>query len=158
MDFFQKLKDGANKAADMAQQTVEVAKLNMNISGKQKEVEQHLAGIGRVVLKDYKAGAISTEKSEITRLCNAILALETDISAVRDKIAGVKNLEICKCGAEAKLDAKFCLQCGNRFDTPAVAVDAVIVEQTHKNCTSCGSLLEPESKFCENCGAAQYME
>jgi hypothetical protein len=47
MGFFNKLKEGAGKAADLAKQTVEVTRLNTQISSKKREIEKNHSRIGK---------------------------------------------------------------------------------------------------------------
>lgn len=64
----------------------------------------------------------------------------TDVSA-RPKAPGPAGQKVCPhCGASCEAEAKFCLNCGEKFGT---------AEQV---CPECGAALTPGAKFCANCG------
>jgi rRNA maturation endonuclease Nob1 len=71
------------------------------------------------------------------------------------------------CGAQADPDSVFCTHCGKQLDAqpapvdeaiPAVAAAVPVEAETTATvspdpfCTSCGAKLEPEMRFCTNCG------
>jgi uncharacterized OB-fold protein len=72
------------------------------------------------------------------------------------------------CGAQGDPDSLFCTECGKRLDVepvpldqaaPAVAAAVPPAAETaaptaslNPFCTSCGAKLEPEMRFCTNCG------
>jgi hypothetical protein len=89
--FFQKVKDGAAKAADKAQQALELQRLNSQISTKQKEIEKVKIQIGDAVLAAFKNGSISEADHEITNLSHLIIRYEGMISDLELKIKEVKS-------------------------------------------------------------------
>jgi membrane protease subunit (stomatin/prohibitin family) len=81
-------------------------------------------------------GAFGANMSNIAQ--NSIAG--TDVSA-QQKAPGPAGQKVCPhCGASCAAEAKFCLNCGEKFGS---------AEQV---CPECGAALTPGAKFCPNCG------
>ncbi|WP_135554314.1 double zinc ribbon domain-containing protein [Paenibacillus cymbidii] len=147
--FFQKMKEGASKAADKAQQAMEVQKLNSQISGAKKEIDKLKHQIGDVVYAAYQADRVGTLELDLTALSRQIAAQEANIAELELKIKETKNQKDCpSCKQTVALDTKFCPGCGHKFE----AAPAAAAAEDAPACASCQAELEPDSKFCTSCG------
>jgi rRNA maturation endonuclease Nob1 len=151
MGFLDKLKEGATKAADKAKETVEVTRLNTQISGKKRDIERSYAKIGETVFQAYADGDLSAAEPEIQTLSQDIIGWQKEIAALEQKIKEVKNEKDCVCGKVVPLDAKFCQGCGHKFEEPVQPVGAAVTV-VQANCPSCASVIEEDARFCGNCG------
>ncbi|MFX3632818.1 MAG: zinc ribbon domain-containing protein [Candidatus Pristimantibacillus sp.] len=160
MGFLNKLKEGASKAADMAKDSVEVVKLNAQISSKRKEIEKSYSVIGESVFQAYTSNDITLAESLIKDESAKIIALQEEIEQLDDKINFIKDEKDCTCGVIVPLDTKFCPSCGHKFEdaivveAAAVVVEPVEVQVELNKCTSCGSEIGQNEELCENCGNA----
>ena len=112
-----KAKDVANKAADRTKDAAELVKLNVAISGEQKEIDKNYRAIGEWFVSEYE-GEIPEAVREAVEAVNASKAKIAELEAskpMREEPAGEaeetsagKKCPIC--GAES--DSKFCPQCG----------------------------------------------
>ena len=112
-----KAKDVANKAADRTKDAAELVKLNVAISGEQKEIDKNYRAIGEWFVSEYE-GEIPDAVREAVEAVNAGKAKIAELEAskpVKEEPAGAaeeapagKKCPIC--GAES--DSKFCPQCG----------------------------------------------
>jgi ribosomal protein L40E len=154
MNLFQKLKEGANKATDYAQQTMKITKINTQISGLKKEIERNNTLIGYAVYEAYKVNDLTQAEEAVRKLSNDNMALENEISELEHAIEVIKNEKMCDCGRKASIDARFCASCGKQFpfEPEVEAVEEEEVEQNYKECNNCGAELPPDAKFCEICG------
>jgi ribosomal protein L40E len=156
MNLFQKLKEGANKATDYAQQTMKITKINNQISGLKKEIERNITQIGLAVYEAYKANDLTLAEEAVRKLSNDSMALENEISELEHEIEVIKNEKMCDCGRKASVDARFCSSCGKRFpvEPEAEVVEEVVeeVELVYTECKNCGVELPPDARYCEKCG------
>ena len=83
------------------------------------------AGIGQAVAGGIQSGQVQQAAQQ---------AAQADVAA---GAAAPATLPCPKCGAQAKVDAKFCPECG---------------ESLKKKCAACGAVLAPGAKFCPECG------
>lgn len=149
MGFLDKLKEGASKAADKAKETVEITRLNNQISGKKKDIERGYAKIGETVFQAYVAGDLSVAEPEIQTISQDIISMQKDISALELKIKETRNEKDCVCGKVVPLEAKFCQGCGHKFEDAVQPVEAAVAQA---KCPSCSSVIEDDARFCGNCG------
>ena len=112
-----KAKDVANKAADRTKDAAELVKLNVAISGEQKEIDKNYRAIGEWFVSEYE-GEIPDAVREAVEAVNAGKAKIAELEAskpVKEEPAGEAEEAPAgkKCpisGAES--DSKFCPQCG----------------------------------------------
>ena len=112
-----KATDVANKAAARTKDAAELVKLNVAISGEQKEIDKNYRAIGEWFVSEYE-GEIPDAVREAVEAVNAGKAKIAELEAskpVKEEPAGEaeeapagKKCPIC--GAES--DSKFCPQCG----------------------------------------------
>ncbi|MNH91826.1 hypothetical protein D3C73_443960 [compost metagenome] len=89
--FFQKVKDGAAKAADKAQQALEVQRLNSQISSVRKDIEKVKLEIGNAVLEAYLQGTISAAEPYLIAHSQKIVKHEAIIMQLEQKVQEVKG-------------------------------------------------------------------
>jgi uncharacterized small protein (DUF1192 family)/ribosomal protein S27AE len=156
MNFFQKLKEGANKATDYAQQTMKTTKINTQITGLKKEIERNNSQIGHAVYEAYKANDLNLAEETVRKFANVNQELESEITELEHEIEVIKNEKMCECGRKASSDARFCPSCGKRFPfepEPEVVEEEEELIQIYKECSNCGEELASDARFCERCGA-----
>jgi uncharacterized membrane-anchored protein YhcB (DUF1043 family) len=116
MGIFGKIKEGASKAADLAKETVEVNKLNSQISTKKREIDKHHNRIGELIFDAYLINDIPSVEQQVTTICQEIVNNQQEIRLLEIKIKEVKNEKDCICGKTIALQAKFCPTCGHKFE------------------------------------------
>lgn len=183
MSFFKKITDtvskGVTTATEKAQQTVEITRLNSQISGKRKDIEKLFALIGESVYDGYQAHDLSLAQSKVVTRCEEITAIRLEIDALNDRIKSIRNEKDCVCGKRLPEDTRFCPSCGNRFPDPIpvesektpVQVDPILPDDSNPDseiveesesakvhvdqrqiCNSCGTPLYADSHYCPACG------
>ncbi|MET3547502.1 RNA polymerase subunit RPABC4/transcription elongation factor Spt4 [Paenibacillus favisporus] len=115
MNIIQRLKEGANRATEKAQGTLEVSKLNSQIADIEREMGIHYREMGKVFYEGYRIGDMSKAEKEMVDLCKSCDLLQEEIDELRTRIAELKNERLCKCGYVATLDANFCPSCGRKL-------------------------------------------
>ncbi len=116
MNILQRLKSGAGKATERAQNAVEVNRMNGHIVDIEREIGVHYMRMGEVFYEGYRAGDMSIAEEEMTELCKACDLLNEEIEEIRTRIAILKNERICECGTVVALDANFCPNCGRKME------------------------------------------
>lgn len=174
MGFFDKLKEGASKAADKAKDSVEVVRINSQIAAKRKEIEKCYMQIGEVVFRAYVANELTSIDQSIVSTSDMILSLQRDIVELEEKIKIIREEKDCVCGKLVPLESRFCPSCGHKFEengeapvaiaqynlevaaTTSVNPSVEIVKETPavRNCSNCQAELGSEDMFCEQCGTA----
>ncbi|WP_127587709.1 zinc ribbon domain-containing protein [Paenibacillus koleovorans] len=152
MSFFQKVKESASKAADKAQQAVEVQRVHSQISSVAKEIDKCKMLIGELVYSAYSKGDLSLAEAEIISNSKQIAQYESTIQELELRIKEIKNQKDCpSCKTVIAFDAKFCSGCGHQFTAPPPTA-TLQVEAPKNICASCQAPLEPDSRFCTECG------
>ncbi|ODP26353.1 zinc ribbon domain-containing protein [Paenibacillus sp. PK4536] len=121
MNLLQRLKSGAGKATERAQNAVEINRLNGHVTDIEREIEVHYLRMGQVFYEGYRAGDMSLAEEEMTDLCKACDLLMEEIDEVHTKIAVLKNERVCECGTVVSLEANFCPNCGRKMEKLPVA-------------------------------------
>ncbi|WP_150272130.1 zinc ribbon domain-containing protein [Paenibacillus tepidiphilus] len=119
MDFLQRIKNGASRVSEKAQSSVEVGKLNSQISDIEHEMDMQFLKMGKLFYEGYRNRDLSLAEGQMVELSRSCLKLQEEIDALRFKIAELKNERLCKCGHVASLDANFCPKCGRKLEEPA---------------------------------------
>ncbi|WP_411348876.1 zinc ribbon domain-containing protein [Paenibacillus sp. WLX2291] len=123
MNLLQRLKSGAGKATERAQNAVEVNRMNGHIVDIEREVGVHYMRMGEVFYEGYRAGDMSIAEEEMTELCKACDLLNEEIEEIRTRIAILKNERLCECGNVVALEANFCPNCGRKMEKLAIPRD-----------------------------------
>jgi DNA repair exonuclease SbcCD ATPase subunit len=115
MGFFGKIKEGASKAADLAKETVEISKLNTQISTKKREIDKSHSRIGELIFNAYLINQLPSVEQQVSTICQEIVNYQQEIRLLEIKIKEAKNEKVCVCGKTIELQAKFCPTCGHKF-------------------------------------------
>ncbi|WP_422659633.1 zinc ribbon domain-containing protein [Paenibacillus sp. EC2-1] len=124
MNILQKLKNGANKATEKAQNVVEINKLNSQISDIEQRKSSYYLEMGKVFYEGYRSKDMSIAEKEMVDLAKSCDSLQEQIDELRNRIAILKNERICQCGRTVALDAIFCPYCGNKLADLTVRPEA----------------------------------
>ncbi|MFB9277862.1 zinc-ribbon domain-containing protein [Cohnella cellulosilytica] len=133
MSFFKKITDSVSKgvttATEKAQQTVEITKLNNQISGKRKDIDKLYAAIGEAVYDAHLANDLSTAEALVTPKCEEITAIREEIAVLDARIKAIRNEKDCEaCGKRVPEDTRFCPSCGYAFPAPVVEKEPIQVD------------------------------
>lgn len=123
MDLLKKLKSGASKAADVAQQTVskaadvaqqtvELTKLAAQVTVRKREIDKYLSQIGQEVYEAHKAGDPSLAADRVAEWCRAIDGLHETIATLERQMRYLRHERSCRCGKAVPGDARYCPYCG----------------------------------------------
>lgn len=152
--------DGAKTAVKKSEDMVEVAKLNKSITSEEDRIKIAYIEMGKIIYSKYEKNEIVDE--ELIEFCHKIDEFNKNISSLKEQIAEIKNVRICKsCGAELDPASEFCVKCGfkqevNHIEKEETETDNIEQEEiinAPKFCPSCGKEIVLNSRFCQECGA-----
>ncbi|WP_169306565.1 zinc ribbon domain-containing protein [Cohnella pontilimi] len=127
MDLFRKISEtvskGVSTATEKAQQTVEITRLNSQISSKRKEIEKLYGDIGAAVFNGYLNKDLSLAEPKVIPACEQIAAIRHEIDTLEDRIMMIRNEKECVCGKKVPFDTRFCPSCGHRFPEPSAQAE-----------------------------------
>lgn len=116
MNFLQRLKDGAGKVTDRAQNVVEIGKLNTQISNIERELGLYFQKMGEVFYEAYRKKDLSEADKEMLDLAKTCDLLTEERDEIRMKVAELKNERLCiACGRSVTEEAVFCQYCGHKL-------------------------------------------
>ncbi|XID92898.1 zinc ribbon domain-containing protein [Paenibacillaceae bacterium WGS1546] len=115
MSFMDKVKSGFSEAGSKAKIVVEVNKLKLQISNKQKEIEKLYQHIGREFFLNAVGRNAEGAEADYQSSIADIVRLENEIAENQKQIKILSNEKDCVCGKPAPLDARFCPSCGHTF-------------------------------------------
>lgn len=142
MSFFKKFTDtvskGVTSATEKAQQTVEVTRLNAQISSKRKEIDKLFARIGESVYEAFEEKDLSLAEAKVIPGCEEISSIYDEIAVINSRIKDIRNEKECVCGKRLPNDTRFCPSCGHPFpdpepvasEEPAIQVDPYVPDDT----------------------------
>ncbi|AIQ10977.1 zinc ribbon domain-containing protein [Paenibacillus durus] len=119
MNLLQRIKDGANRVSEKAQNSVEIGKLNSGISDIEREMEMEFMKMGKLFYEGYRSRDLTLAESQMIEHSRSCLRLQDKIDALRSRIAELRNERLCKCGYIVGLDANFCPHCGQKLEQTA---------------------------------------
>lgn len=111
----QKLREGASKASEKAQNVIEINRLQSQIAARRKEIEQNVYLIGERVYDAYKKKDLTLAEDEIMALGDANLLLEEEIKQLEWKVSELRHEKRCECGEVAPLTSNYCAACGRKL-------------------------------------------
>jgi hypothetical protein len=179
MSFFKKITEtvskGVSTATEKAQQTVEITRLNAQISGKRKEIDKLLANIGANVYEAYLANDLSKAEAKVIPGCEEITIIRGEIAALDDRIKTIRNEKECVCGKRVPFDTRFCPSCGHPFPEPEIVQESPIQADPNapvdysadSETTNQTDLQEPvvppspptdQRQICQSCGTPLYAD
>lgn len=127
MNILQRIKDGAGKVTDRAQNAVEIGRLNTQISNIERELGLYFQRMGEVFFDGYRSKDMSQAEKEMLELAKTCDLLVEERDEIRVKIAELKNEKLCgACGKAVTDDAVYCQYCGHKLtrNKPAAKADA----------------------------------
>ncbi|MEF2966212.1 zinc ribbon domain-containing protein [Paenibacillus sp. M1] len=117
MNFLQRIKDGAGKVTDRAQNAVEIGRLNTQISNIEREMGLYFQRMGEIFYEGYSRKDMSDAEKEMIELAKTCDLLAEERDEIRAKIAEMKNERLCgACGRSVAEDAMFCQYCGHKLN------------------------------------------
>lgn len=116
MNFLQRIKDGASRVSEKAQSSVEIGKLNGNISDIEREMDIEFTKMGKIFYEGYRSKDLSLAEGKMVEHSRNCLKLQEQIDDLRYRIAELKNERLCACGNVVALDANFCPSCGRKLE------------------------------------------
>ncbi|WP_019635245.1 zinc-ribbon domain-containing protein [Paenibacillus fonticola] len=117
MKFLQRIKDGAGKVTDKAQNAVEIGRLNTQIHNIEREMDLYFQRMGEVFYEGYRVKDMSQAEKEMIDLAKTCDLLAEERDEVRLKIAELKNERLCvSCGKAVTDEALFCQYCGHKLE------------------------------------------
>ncbi|AZK44908.1 zinc ribbon domain-containing protein [Paenibacillus lentus] len=123
MKFLQRIKDGAGKVTDKAQNAVEIGKLNTQINNIEREMDLYFQRMGEVFYEGYRIKDMSIAEKEMVDLAKTCDLLAEERDEIRGKIAELKNERLCgACSKTVTEEALFCQYCGHKLEKPAKQV------------------------------------
>lgn len=116
MNFLQRIKDGASRVSEKAQSSVEVSKLNGQITDIEHEMQIEFLKMGKLFYEGFRSRDMSVAEGQMIELARGCGRLQEQIEGVRARIAELKNERLCACGQIVALDANFCPHCGRKLE------------------------------------------
>lgn len=122
MNFFQRIKDGAGKVSDRAQNAVEIGRLNTQIATIEREMGLYHQKMGEVFYDGYRQKDMSEAEKEMLELAKTCDLLVEERDELRARIAELKNERLCgACGKTVAEDGLYCQYCGHKLHRPKAA-------------------------------------
>ncbi|MGN7360784.1 zinc ribbon domain-containing protein [Paenibacillus sp. SAF-054] len=115
MSFFDKLKSGVAEAGNKAKIAVEVNRLKMQNSTKQKEIDQEYQHIGKMVFDSLQRGEAVCSPEHLQPMVERIVQLQDEIQLNQHQINVIADEKKCVCGHTVPIAARFCPECGHQF-------------------------------------------
>ncbi len=164
MSFMDKFKKGASDVSKKAKDTVEINRLKMQVSNKEKEMNQLFIQIGQQAYELYQEHAAEQMGEGNVSRFTRIDELNEEVHQLKLEIANLNGQKQCSsCKEYVDVNIKFCSTCGNAFDEPTshepVEEVAASIETTVP-CSNeaCQSPVNEDEKFCGECGTAMQSE
>ncbi|WP_379158399.1 zinc ribbon domain-containing protein [Paenibacillus sp. sgz5001063] len=127
MNFLQRIKDGASRVSEKAQSSVEIGKLNGQISDIEREMEMEFMKMGKLFYDGFRSRDMSVAEGKMVELSRGCFKYQEQIDELRARIAELKNERLCACGHVVALDANFCPHCGRKLEEPSPRKEAAAV-------------------------------
>ncbi|MNJ32925.1 Double zinc ribbon [compost metagenome] len=130
MKFLQRIKDGAGKVTDKAQNAVEIGRLNTQINNIEREMDLYFQRMGEVFYEGYRNKDMSQAEKEMVDLAKTCDLLAEERDEIRGKIAELKNERLCgACSKAVTEEALFCQYCGHKLKKEAKPAPAHFNEE-----------------------------
>lgn len=162
MDTFEKLKQGAGRAAFEADRRLRLARVESRIGSIKQAMSVQFTQLGEATYQLYKQEAL-VERGLVT-LSEQVRATERQLEeaqAEAERIrleaapapVGLLVGHVClRCQVKLPAEAVFCPRCGGPASDIEPPVAATIGGAT-KSCPSCGRSIPQEARFCPGCGS-----
>lgn len=155
MKWIDKLREGATRAADKAQKTIDATRITAQVAGKRKQIRDVTRKLGVSVYEAYKRGDVSTAEADIVRFAGQIDGLEREIGNLELALQKLNGEKTCACGRVVSVHVRFCPDCGHRFETEPEMVQQALEIEGGLRCIECDAPVSVEDQLCGQCGAEQ---
>lgn len=132
-DIGKRVAEVAKNATKMTRDMADTTRLNVQISGKQEEIDKLYAQIGMAYFARYQAGGGAADSMD--ELCAQIARLSEEKRSLQQQIDEIKQMRRCpKCGSVQPKESAFCSSCGNRLveerqPAPQRAIDEITASE-----------------------------
>ncbi len=131
-DFFgtlgKKISKATHSAASATSSLVESTKLNAQISGEHKTVENLYRQIGEAVAKKAEAGELQLGDEE-NAIVEEIRKHKDTILGIRKALASIKGQKICpSCGEQIPKEVAYCPKCGTETPVEEEPIEEIMAE------------------------------
>jgi hypothetical protein len=151
--FFDKVKSGAGKVAFEADKAADAKKVQFDIGGLKKQIEQQYTKIGEMTYKRY--AATGQETPEFVEACQGVVAIEQKIAAKEEELRQI-NARVWQAPAAAPAQQSY-------SPPPSYSAPPQAQQYTpppppppaaggQKFCPNCGAPAG-DAKFCSSCGS-----
>ena len=165
-DFIEKVKkkviEGISSISSKSYQSLELMKLRTKLRDLEKEKNDKISELGRLVYDMFRRGDYSEQKiRDLFSIFNVtdhkIVTTENEIKRVQETSAttGMTSIAVCECGAGLTSGQKFCSTCGKDVQTILTQAQVAQTTEVLKRCSTCGAEIQETTKFCDKCGAKQ---
>ncbi len=156
MSFFDKIKSGAGKVAFEADKVADGKKVELDIGGLKKQIENHYNKLGEYTYQRYRA--TGQEAPEFVEVCQMIVAIEQKIAAKEEELRGISARVWQAPQPQPTYSAPPTTYAPPPSYSPPPqqgynAPPPPPPPQGGKFCPSCGVAVNDTTKFCSNCGA-----
>jgi hypothetical protein len=163
-DFFDKIKDkvdeGISSITTKSKETIELAKLRSQLRQLEKEKEEKLKDLGRLVYDMVRMDVYNEQKIKqfcppIGEIDRQLVMTDAEIRRIQEasSAVGENYVAVCECGAGLMTNQKFCVSCGR--DVSGIIDQIKKPMENTKSCSTCGSEIKETAMFCGKCGAKQ---
>lgn len=155
-NFIDKVKRGASAATKMAQITLEVNRLKLQISAKEKEIAQIFQRMGETAYQALQNDALENVKKELQEYAELIQHKKMEVSEMENEIRKLRTEKLCPaCRKTVPADMQICYRCGYNFEGPAKQpvqiVEAEVVD-IDPLCPNCRAKMKQGDVYCNECG------
>ncbi len=163
-DFFERVKDkvdeGISTITTKSKEALELAKLRSQMRQLEKDKEEKISALGRLVYDMARMDAYSEEK--INQFCQRLRETDRQLVLTETEIRRLQEPSLsegghfdgsCECGAGLTANQKFCASCGR--DVSGLIDQIKKPTENSRPCSTCGSEIKETAKFCAKCGTKQ---
>ena len=123
-----KISKATHSAASATSSLVESTKLNAQISGEHKTVENLYRQIGEAVAKKAEAGELQLGDEE-NAIVEEIRKHKDTILGIRKALASIKGQKICpSCGEQIPKEVAYCPKCGTETPVEEEPIEEIMAE------------------------------
>ncbi len=152
MAFLDIVKKGVSDAGTKAKNLVESNRLKMQITQKEKDIDEIFRNIGRIIFQSSQNKDLPDIEETVKGYCKDVLKAKHEILSFEESINQLNDEKLCVCGKTVPKDTCFCSFCGNQFPVEAINPKSEVeTDQVLTICNECHFAVK-NSKFCSNCG------
>ncbi len=141
-----KLTQASQTTVQKAKDISEIAKLNTQVLGAEKQINELYGKLGYEVYCAFSKEPLP----QVEELINQLNDLHANINSWKEQIKAISAVETCpQCGAKLGKDMMFCSNCGHKL-APTPEVEVAPVETAF--CSNCGASVPADAAFCTSCG------